>query len=164
MRKALSGKKKKCWIILEGACLQTVSDFFLWLKYNYSPPEEYHGCEHFGRMALHSTPWCSSLALGLIWRCHVRCWGWGSCRRQKHWAKGASRRGEGTLILNSWSWWLGPEITRWQVNLSFCVKDVSLVWGRLFLLSCRQWRPTTVLLPGKRPKRGGLVGCSPWGC
>jgi len=24
-------------------------------------------------MVLHSTPWCSSLALGLIWRCQVGC-------------------------------------------------------------------------------------------
>ena len=54
----------------------------------YSPPEEHHGCKCFGRMVLHSTPWCSSLALGLIWRCHIGYWGWGSSRRQKHWAKG----------------------------------------------------------------------------
>ena len=85
----------------EGTCLQTVSDFFLWLKYNYSPPEEHHGCEGFGRMLLHSAPWCSSLTLGPIWRCLVGCWGWGSCKRQKHWAKGTPRRGEGTIILNS---------------------------------------------------------------
>ena len=39
------------------------------------------------------------------------------------------------------SWWLGSEITRWQVNIHFCVKDVSLVWGRLFLLSRRQYNP-----------------------
>ena len=104
---------------------------------------------------LHRATWRSSLVLGLIWRCHVWCWGWGFCRRQKHWAKGASRRGEGTLILNSWSWWLGPEITRWQVNIHFCVKDVSLVWGRLFLLSRRQWQPTSVLLP--RMERHGRL-------
>ena len=61
-------------------------------------------------------------------------------------------------------WWLGPEITRWQVNIHFCVKDVSLVWGRLFLLSRRQWQPTTVLLPGKTQEQRGLVSCSPWGC
>ena len=61
------------------------------------------------------------------------------------------------------SWWLGPEITRWWVNIHFCVKDVSLVWGRLFLLSRRQWWPTTVLLPGKTQEQRGLVGCSPWG-
>ena len=59
-------------------------------------------------MVLHSATWCSSLALGLIWRCHVECWGWGSCRRQKHWAKGAPHRGEGTLIFNSWSVVTGP--------------------------------------------------------
>ena len=82
--------------------------------------------------------------------------GLGLFRRQKHWAKGAPRRGEGTLILNSWSWWLGPEITRWQVNIHFCVKDVS-VWGRLFLLSRGQWWPTTVLLPGITQRRRGLV-------
>ena len=71
----------------QGTCLQTLSDFFSWLKYNYSPPKEHHGCECFGRMVLHRAPWRSSLPLGLIWRCHVGCWGWGSCRRQKHWAK-----------------------------------------------------------------------------
>ena len=38
-----------------------------------------------GRMVLHSALWCSGLALGLIWRCQVGCWGWGSCRRQKQW-------------------------------------------------------------------------------
>ena len=43
-------------------------------------------------MVLHSATWRSNLALGLIWRCHVGCWGWGSCRRQKHWAKGAPQR------------------------------------------------------------------------
>ena len=41
--------------------------------------------------------WCSSLALGLIWRCQVGCWGWGSCRRQKHWKTRTPPRGEGTL-------------------------------------------------------------------
>ena len=85
----------------QGTCLQTLSDFFSWLKYNYSPPEEHRGCECLGRMVLHSSPWCSSLALGLIWRCHVGGWGWGSCRRQKHWAKVAPNRGEGIVILNS---------------------------------------------------------------
>ena len=54
-----------------------------------------------GRMVLHSAPWYSGLALGLIWRCQVGCWGWGSCRRQTHWAKGAPRGGEGTIIFNS---------------------------------------------------------------
>ena len=52
-------------------------------------------------MVLHSNPWCSSLALGPIWKCHVGCWGWGSCKRQKHWAKGTPLRGEGTIIFNS---------------------------------------------------------------
>ena len=102
-----------------------------------------------------SAPWCSSLALGLFWRYHVRCWGWGTCKRQKHWATVAPDRGEDTIILNSWSWWLGPKITRWQVNIHFCVKDVSLVWGRLFLLSRRQWQPTSVLLP--RMERHGRL-------
>ena len=83
-----------------------------------------------------SIPWCSSLALRLIWWCLVGCWGWGSCRRQTHWKTGTPPRGEGTLILNCWSWWLGPAITRWQVNIPFCVKDVSLLWGRLFLRNC----------------------------
>ena len=27
----------------------------------------------------------------------------------------------------------------------------------------RQWHPTPVLLPGKSPGWGSLVGCSPWG-
>ena len=44
-------------------------------------------------------------------------------------------RGEVTLILNCWSLWLGLAITRWQVNIHFCVKDVSFVWGWLFLLN-----------------------------
>ena len=86
--------------------------------------------------------WCStaptvgsSLALGLIWRCQEGCWGWGSCRRQRHWKRGTPPRGEGTLILKCWSLWLGPAITRWHVNIHFCVKDVSLVWGWLFLLN-----------------------------
>ena len=120
---------------LKGASLQTVPDFFSWLKSNYSPAEKHQGCEYLGSMLLHSAPWCSSLALGLIWRCHVRYWGWGSCRRQNHWVKGAPHRGEGTLILNCWSWWLGLAITRWQVHIHFSVKHVSLVWWRLFLLN-----------------------------
>ena len=41
-----------------------------------------------GRMVLHSAPWCSGLALGLIWRCQVGCWGWGSCRRHTQWGTG----------------------------------------------------------------------------
>ena len=48
----------------EGASLQTVPDFFSWLKSNYSPTEEHLGCEYFGRMLLHSAPWCSRLAWG----------------------------------------------------------------------------------------------------
>ena len=119
----------------EEASLQTVPDFFSWLKSNYSPTEKHHGCEYFGRMVLHRASWCSSLALGLIWRCEVGCWGWGSCRRQRHWKRGTPPRGEGTLILNCWSLWLGPEITRWQVNIHFCIKHVSLVGGRLFLMN-----------------------------
>ena len=63
------------------------------ISLRYSPPEEYHGCECFGRMVIHSATWCSSLALGLIWRCHMGGCGWGSFRRQKHWAKGAPHRG-----------------------------------------------------------------------
>ena len=34
-------------------------------------------------MVFHSTSWCSSLACGLTWRCHMGYWGWGSCRRWK---------------------------------------------------------------------------------
>ena len=86
-------------------------------------------------MVLHSAPWGSSLALGLIWRYLVRCWSWGSCRRQKPWKTGTPTRGKGILILNSWSLWLGPAMTRWQVNIHFCVKVVALVWGWLFLLN-----------------------------
>ena len=93
------------------------------ISLRYSLPEEHHGCESFGRMVLHSTPWCSSLALGLIWRCQVGCWGWGFCRRQRHWKTGAAPKGEGTLILNCWSL-IGLAITRWQVNIHLCVKDV----------------------------------------
>ena len=100
MRNTFS-EKKNAERFPQGTCLQTVSVFFSWLRYNYSPPEEHHGGECFGRMVLHSAPWCSSIALGLIRRCHVGCWGWCPCRRQKHWAKGAPRRGEGTIILNS---------------------------------------------------------------
>ena len=36
-------------------------------------------------------------------------------------------RGEDTLLLNSQSVVTEPSITRWQVNIHFCVKDVSLV-------------------------------------
>ena len=61
--------KKHAEQLPEGACLQTVPDFFSWLKSNYSPAEKHQGCEYFGRMVLHSAPWCSSLAVGLIWRC-----------------------------------------------------------------------------------------------
>ena len=135
MRKTLSGKKH-AEQFPEGTCLQSVPDFFSWFKCNYSPTEKHHGCEYFGGMVLHRAPWCSSLALRLIWWCLVGCWGWGSCRRQTHWKTGTPPRGEGTLILNCWSWWLGPAITRWQVNIPFCVKDVSLLWGRLFLRNC----------------------------
>ena len=118
----------------EGACLQTVPDVFSWLKFNYSPAEKHRGCEYFRRMVLHSAPWCSRLALGLIWRCQVGCWGWGSCRRPRHWKTGTPTRGEGTLLHNCLSLWLDLAITRWQVNIHFCVKHVSLVWGWLFLL------------------------------
>ena len=126
--------KKHAEQFAEGACLQTAPDFFSWLQSN-SPTEKHQGCEYFGRMVLHSAPWCSSLALRLIWRCHVGCWGWGSCKRHRHWKTGTPTRGEGTVILNCWSLWLGPAITRWQVNIHVCVKDVSLVWGWLFLLN-----------------------------
>ena len=72
----------------EGACLQTIPDFFSWLKSNYSPAGKHQGCEYFGRMVLQSAPWCSSLALRLVWRCQVGWWGWVSCRRQGHWKTG----------------------------------------------------------------------------
>ena len=134
MRKTRSEKKKHGEQFPEGTCLQTVPDFFSWLKYNYSPPEKYQGCEYFGRMVYHSAPSCSSPVLGLLWRCFVGWWSWGSCRRQKHWKTGTPPRGEHTFILNCWSLWLGPAITRWWVNVHFFVKDMSLVWGRLFPL------------------------------
>ena len=73
--------------------------------------------------------------MGLIWRCQVGCLGWGSWRRQRNWKTSALIRGEGTLILNCWSLWLVWAITRWQVNIHFSVKHVSLVWWRLFLLN-----------------------------
>ena len=107
-------------------------------------------------------PWCISLELGLIWRWQGGCRGWGSYRRQKPWATEAPSR-EDTIIFNSWSWWLGPEIIRWQENVHFSVKDVSLVWWRLFLLRRRQWWPTSVLLSGKTQGWRSLIGCNPWG-
>ena len=76
----------------EGACLQTAPDLFSWLKSNYSSTEKQHGCEYFGMMMFHSTPWCSSLGLGLIWSCQVGCWGWGSCRRQRPWKTGTPKQ------------------------------------------------------------------------
>ena len=48
----------------EEASLQTVPDFFSWLKSNYSPTEKHQRCEYFGGIMLHSIPWCSSLAWG----------------------------------------------------------------------------------------------------
>ena len=42
--------KKRAEQFAEGACLQTVPDFFSWLKSNYSLTKEHHGCEYFGRM------------------------------------------------------------------------------------------------------------------
>ena len=133
MRKTLSGKNMLNSFLKEHAYSQSVPDFFSWLKSNYSPTEKHRGCEYFGRMVLHSAIWCSTIALRLIWRCLVECWGWGSCRRQRQWKTGTPPRGEGTLILNCWTWWLAPAITRWHINIHFCVKDVSLVWGQLFL-------------------------------
>ena len=133
MRKTLSGKNMLNSFLKEHAYSQSVPDFFSWLKSNYSPTEKHRGCEYFGRMVLHSAIWCSTIALRLIWRCLVECWGWGSCRRQRHWKTGTPPRGEGTLILNCWTWWLAPAITRWHINIHFCVKDVSLVWGWLLL-------------------------------
>ena len=41
-------RKKYAEQLPEGTCLQTVQDFFSWLKYNYSPPEEHQGRECFG--------------------------------------------------------------------------------------------------------------------
>ena len=43
-----------------GTSLQTVQER---LQNSYSPLEELSGCEFIGRMALHSAPWCSGLAL-----------------------------------------------------------------------------------------------------
>ena len=55
MRKTLS-EKKHAEQFREGTYLQTVPDFFSWLKYNYSHPEEHHGCEVLGG-------WCSKVTL-----------------------------------------------------------------------------------------------------
>ena len=79
-------------------------------------------------MVLHSAPWWSGLALGFIWRCR------GSGRG--HWAgpmqeaetrreRDPVPRGEVTLTLNSWSVVTGSGMTRGQVNIHFCVKDVA---------------------------------------
>ena len=56
--------KKHAEEFLEGASLQTVPDLFSWLKSNCSPTEKHQRCEYFGRMELHSAPWCSILAWG----------------------------------------------------------------------------------------------------
>ena len=86
-------------------------------------------------MLLHSAPWCSSLAWGSSGGARwdvgvgVPAGGWDTGKQ------GPPPWGEDPLILNCWSLWLGLAITRWQVNIHFCVKDVSLVWGRLFLLN-----------------------------
>ena len=84
----------------QGTCLQTVSDFFSWLKYNYSPPEEHHWYECFGRMVLQSIPWCSSLPLGLNWRCQVGGCRWGSCRSR---STGPKRPHAEEKALSSWT-------------------------------------------------------------
>ena len=78
-------------------------------------------------MVLHNAPWWSGLALGFIWRCRGSGGiGEGLCKRQKH---GGERdpvpRGEVTLTLNSWSVVTGSGMTRGQVNIHFCVKDVA---------------------------------------
>ena len=137
MRNTLSGKKN-AEQFPQGTCLQTVSDFFSWVKYNYSCLVE-HGCECFGGMLLHSAPWCSNLAWGssgdTTWNVGVGFLPEAETLGQRSptplWER---RRHYHPQLL---SWWLGPEITRWQVSIHFCVKDVSLVWGRVFPLSRR---------------------------
>ena len=81
-----------------------------------------------GRMVLHSAPWCSGLAQGLIWRCQVGCLDWGYCRRrQKQWGTGPhSQKKKALKSSNLGLWWLGPAMTRWQVNIHFCAKDIRL--------------------------------------
>ena len=49
----------------------------------------------------------------------------------------------------------------------FLCKIQEWVTGKfsvLILLSCLQWQPTPVLLPGESHGWRSLVGCSPWGC
>ena len=75
MRKTLSGKNMLKEDFLKEHPYRW-SQIFSWLKTNYSPAEKHHGCEYFGGMVLHRAPWCSSLALRLIWWCLVGCWGW----------------------------------------------------------------------------------------
>ena len=37
-----------------------------------------------------------------------------------------------------------------------------ILWSSMWLIRRRQWRPTSVLLPGKSHGRRSLVGCRPW--
>ena len=37
-----------------------------------------------------------------------------------------------------------------------------ILWSSMWLIQRRQWRPTSVLLPGKSHGRRSLVGCRPW--
>ena len=86
-----------------------------------------------GRMVLHSALWCSGLALGLIWRCQVGCWGWGSCRRQKQWGTRTPFPEEKGLSSSTLGLcWLGPALSAsWWTPISV---PKILVWGRLFFL------------------------------
>ena len=124
----------------QGTWLQTVSDFFSWLKYNYSPLRNIRDVSVLGG-------WCSKASSGAV------AYHWGSTGDARWEAVAGAPAGAEALGQRGptqrrrhyhpqlLSWWLGPEITRLQVNTHFCVKDVSLVWGRLFLLSRRQYNP-----------------------
>ena len=84
---------------------------YSWPQGLISSPKENHEREHVRRAVLHSTPWGSGLALGLIWRCQVGWWGWGSCRRQRHWKTGTPQPEEkavssSTVSLSDWAWQL----------------------------------------------------------
>ena len=55
---------------------------------------------------------------------------------------------------------------RGKVDISFTPNEQVYelhLYIRRTLTGRRQWHPTPVLLPGKSPGQGSLVGCSPWG-
>ena len=84
----------------------------------------------------HSAPWCSGLALGLLWRCQKGGRAGGAPAESKSpWGgrTGASYPEENAFPpLTLGMWLLGPAMTRWQVNIHFCAKDMSSPWGKFF--------------------------------